>query len=79
MKDRIDVLCDCVKALYNIDLYDIRVKVVNKKQCLEGSKNLWDKIVDLFSEYDASDCLHCVFGGIHYKPVGKSCYELFKK
>jgi hypothetical protein len=77
--NQIDELCDLIKLYYNIDLYDLRIKVVIKKQKIEVNKAVWDDIINQFSEYEDCFNLDIIFGGIYSKISEKdpSSYVLF--
>lgn len=77
--NQIDEICDLVKLCYGIDLYDLRIKIVVKKQEIEINKIIWDDIIRQFSEYEDCFDLSIIFGRIHSRVSKKdpSSYVLF--
>jgi uncharacterized DUF497 family protein len=45
LKNQLDELCDLVKTTYNIDLYDLRIRVIVKKEKVEIEKTVWWEIL----------------------------------
>ena len=81
LRNQIDELCDLVKEIYDIDLFDLRIKITRKKVRILISRVLWDDIMDQFSEYDNCFNLYYVFGEISSKiyPLSPNFYELYLK
>lgn len=80
LRNEIDHLCDLVKEVHGIDLFDIRIKIMKRQRFIVDRKT-WDEIVNLFSDYDTCFNLDIVFGGVHSKvyALNPKFYELYKK
>jgi len=77
--NQIDEMCDLVKEYYDIDLFDLRIRIVIKKEEIIILKKIWDYILGQFSKYENCFNLNTVFGGIHSKVLESdpSYYMLF--
>ena len=81
LRNEIDGLCDLVKSTYEIDLFEIRTRIIMKDDRYLVLKEIWDDIIDVFSDYDVCCDLSFVFGGVHSKsyPLNPAYYELYGK
>src|SRR3990167_1769660 len=81
LRNELDYLCDLVKSCYDIDLYNIRARLAMKHERLLVSKDVWDEILELFSDYENCVDMRAIFGGVHSTAhvQNQSMYELFYK
>ena len=81
LRNQIDALCDLIKEVYNIDLFDLRIKISRKKRRVLIDRATWDDILDQFSEYEFCFDLNYIFGGVSSKiyPLSSNFYELYFK
>ena len=79
--NQIDELCDLVRDYHGIDLFDLRIKIIIKKEKVIISKKIWDDILAQFSKYENCFNLGVLFGGIHSQisETDPSFYVLFCK
>ncbi len=64
LQNEIDDILDFVKEKYNIDLIDMRIKILKYKKVFLIEEVVWDHIAELFMEYDSTYNTDLIFGGI---------------
>ena len=78
--NKIDKICDEIKEFYDVDLFDLRIRVLTKNERILVDKDMWNDIMSRFSEYDACFDLNLIFGGIFSKThsFNPNFFELHK-
>ncbi len=70
-QNHINECLDIIKSKYSIDLYDLRIKVLNDDRVFLIKRKIWEEIEQMILEYDPLFNSDRLFGGLAIKPWGK--------
>lgn len=69
-QNHIDYLLDHIKSIYNIDLFDIRLKALKHRRVFLVERHIWEDIENMILEYEPLFDSSILFGGLKIQSWG---------
>ncbi len=69
-QNHIDHLLDYIKNIYNIDLFDMRIKALKHQRVFLIEQYIWEDIKNMILEYEPLFESNILFGGLKIQPWG---------
>lgn len=69
-QNHIDHLLDHIKTIYNIDLFDMRIKALKYNRVFLVEQHIWEDIENMILEYEPLFNSDILFGGLKVRPWG---------
>jgi len=70
-QNQVDHLIDYIKNVYNIDLFDIRIKAIKYNKSFLIEQQIWENIENMILEYEPLFNSDILFGGLKVRSWGK--------
>ncbi len=69
-QNHVDHLLDYIKNIYNIDLFDMRIKALKYHRVFLVEQHVWKNIENMILEYEPLFNSDILFGGLKIQPWG---------
>ena len=71
-QNHVDDLIDQIEFKYNINLIDLRIQAIKFDKTFVMHRKYWEEITDMIKEYEPLYNSDILFGGLTFKPWGKT-------